>query len=235
MLRTGINHHQHHVDLFYGTPTPGNTAAEARYAQNRFSVTRQLRYSNDEKQRALDLALFINGLPIATFELKNNLTKQTVSDAVQQYRNTRSPREDLFQVGRCAVHFAVDEQEVMFSTKLAGKASAFLPFNKGGANGAAGNPVNPSGLKTDYLWQEVLAPHSLTDIIENYTQKVGNDQIWPRYHQLQVVRNLLDDAANRDVGQRYLIQHSAGSGKSKSIAWLCPSTDRPQERRPRPF
>ena len=220
VLRTGINHHQHHVDLFYGTPTPGNTAAEARYTQNRFSVTRQLRYSNDEKQRALDLALFINGLPIATFELKNNLTKQTVSDAVQQYRNTRSPREDLFQVGRCAVHFAVDEQEVMFCTKLAGKASVFLPFNKGGANGAAGNPVNPNGLKTDYLWQEVLTPHSLTDIIENYTQKVGDDQIWPRYHQLQVVRNLLDNAANHGVEQRYLIQHSAGSGKSKSIAWL---------------
>ena len=221
VLRLGINHHQHHVDLFYGTPTPGNTAAEARYAQNRFSVTRQLRYSNDERQLALDLALFINGLPIATFELKNNLTKQTVAAAVQQYRQTRSAREDLFQVGRCAVHFAVDEQEVMFCTKLAGKASVFLPFNKGSDDDGAGNPVNPNGLKTDYLWQEVLTPSSLTDIIENYTQKVGNDQIWPRYHQLQVVRELLDDAATNGAGKRYLIQHSAGSGKSKSIAWLC--------------
>ena len=117
MLRKGISHHQHHVDLFYGTPTPGNATAEERYTENRFSVTRQLRYSNDERQRALDLALFINGLPIATFELKNNLTKQTVSDAVQQYRQTRSPREDLFHVGRCAVHFAVDENEAMFCTK----------------------------------------------------------------------------------------------------------------------
>ena len=220
MLRKGISHHQHHVDLFYGTPTPGNSTAAERYSQNRFSVTRQLRYSNDEKQRALDLALFINGLPIATFELKNNLTKQTVNDAVQQYRQTRSPREDLFHVGRCAVHFAVDENEAMFCTKLAGKASIFLPFNKGHDDGAAGNPVNPNGLKTDYLWEEVLTPGSLTDIIENYTQKLDDTQIWPRYHQLQVVRNLLDDASSNGAGKRYLIQHSAGSGKSNSIAWL---------------
>ena len=220
VLRRGISHHQYHVDLFFGTPTPGNSTAAERYAQNRFSVTRQLRYSNDEKQRALDLALFINGLPIATFELKNNLTKQTVSDAVQQYRQTRSPREDLFHVGRCAVHFAVDENEAMFCTKLAGKASVFLPFNKGHDDGAAGNPVNPNGLKTDYLWEEVLTPRSLTDIFENYTQKLHDTQIWPRYHQLQVVRNLLDDAASNGAGKRYLIQHSAGSGKSNSIAWL---------------
>ena len=220
VLRKGINHHQHHVALFYGSPTPGNTAAEELYVQNRFSVTRQLRYSNDEKQRALDLALFVNGLPIATFELKNNLTKQTVRDAVQQYRQSRNPREDLFQVGRCAVHFAVDDQEAQFCTKLAGKASVFLPFNKGRDDDGAGNPVNPNGLKTDYLWQEALTPASLTDIIENYAQKVGRDQIWPRYHQLQVVRSLLQDAASNGAGKRYLIQHSAGSGKSNSIAWL---------------
>ena len=220
VLRRGINHRQHHVDLFYGTPTPGNTVAELRHAQNRFSVTRQLQYSNDEKQRALDLGLFINGLPIATFELKNNLTKQTVDDAVQQYRTTRNHREDLFHVGRCAVHFAVDEQEAKFCTKLAGKASVFLPFNKGSDNDGAGNPPNPNGLKTDYLWQDVLTPAGLTDIIENYAQKVGDAQIWPRYHQLEVVRKILDDAADKRAGKRYLIQHSAGSGKSNSIAWL---------------
>ena len=219
VLRKGTKHQQYHVDLFYGAPTPGNTAAAALHAQNRFSVTRQLRYSNDAKQRALDLALFVNGLPVATFELKNNLTKQTVDDAVQQYRNTRSPREDLFQIGRCAVHFAMDENEVRFCAKLDGKASVFLPFNQGSDDGA-GNPVNPNGLKTDYLWREVLTPRSLTDIIENYTQKVGDTQIWPRYHQLQVVRKLLRDAANSGAGKRYLIQHSAGSGKSHSIAWL---------------
>ena len=219
VLRHGVNHRQHNIALFYGTPTPGNTAAEERHSQNRFSVTRQLRYSNDEKQRALDLALFVNGLPIATFELKNNLTKQTVNEAVQQYRTTRNHREDLFQVGRCAAHFAVDEQEAQFCTKLAGKASVFLPFNKGSDDGA-GNPVNPSGLKTDYLWQEALTPASLTDIIENYSQKVGDTQIWPRYHQLEVVRELLQDATAHGAGKRYLIQHSAGSGKSNSIAWL---------------
>ena len=221
VLRRGISHNQHRsINLFYGSPTPGNTTAEERYTENRFSVTRQLRYSNDEKQRALDLALFINGLPIATFELKNNLTKQTVRDAVQQYRQSRNPREDLFQVGRCTVHFAVDDQEAQFCTKLAGKASVFLPFNKGRDDDGAGNPVNPNGLKTDYLWQEALTPASLTDIIENYAQKVGRDQIWPRYHQLQVVRSLLQDAASNGTGKRYLIQHSAGSGKSNSIAWL---------------
>ena len=220
ILRRGINHRQHHADLFYSTPTPGNTAAEQRHAQNRFSVTRQLRYSNDEKQRALDLALFVNGLPIATFELKNNLTKQTVDEAVQQYRTTRNQREDLFHVGRCAVHFAVDEQEAKFCTNLAGRASVFLPFNKGNEDHGAGNPPNPTGLKTDYLWQDILTPAGLTDIIENYAQKVGDTQIWPRYHQLEVVRNLLEDVATNGAGKRYLIQHSAGSGKSNSIAWL---------------
>ena len=220
VLRRGVNHQQHHVDVFYGTPTPGNIDAGARYAQNRFSVTRQLRYSNDERQRALDLALFVNGLPIATLELKNGLTKQTVDEAVNQYRNTRSQSEDLFYVGRCAAHFAVDEQEVRFCTKLVGKASVFLPFNRGNDDGGAGNPVNPNGLKTDYLWRDVLTPTSLTDIIENYAQKVDDTQIWPRYHQLEVVRELLQDAATDGAGKRYLIQHSAGSGKSNSIAWL---------------
>ena len=220
ILRKGIDHRQHHVTLFYGTPTPGNVTAAGRYAQNRFSVTRQLRYSNDEKQRALDLALFINGLPIATFELKNNLTKQTVADAVHQYRTTRNRREDLFHVGRCTAHFAIDEQEVRFCTKLDGKASVFLPFNKGRDDDGAGNPTNPDGLRTDYLWQEILTPESLTDIIENYAQKVESVQIWPRYHQLDTVRSLLADAAANGAGRRYLIQHSAGSGKSNSIAWL---------------
>ena len=168
---------------------------------------------------ALDLAIFINGLPIATMELKNSLTKQTAADAVEQYRNTRSPREHLFRQGRCAVHFAVDDQEVRFCTKLAGKQSEFLPFNKGVNNGA-GNPVNPDGLKTSYLWQEILNPVSLTDIIENYAQKVGDTQIWPRYHQLDLVRLILADVKTAGAGQKYLVQHSAGSGKSNSIAWL---------------
>ena len=229
VLRKGIAHAAHHVDLFYGAPSPGNERARERFEQNRFSVTRQLRYSRDETQRALDIALFINGLPVITFELKNNLTKQTVDDAVEQYRRDRNPREKLFELGRCIAHFAVDESEVRFCTRLAGKASWFLPFNRGWNDGA-GNPPNPNGLKADYLWCEVLTRQSLTDVIENYAQLVEsrNDktgrktrqQIWPRHHQLDAVRDLLNDAAEHGAGRKYLIQHSAGSGKSNSIAWL---------------
>jgi type I site-specific restriction-modification system R (restriction) subunit len=229
VLRSGIKHGAHHLDLFYGTPSPGNPKAAERFAANRFSVTRQLRYSRDETQLALDLGLFINGLPIATFELKNSLTKQTVEDAVQQYKRDRDPRELLFQFGRCVVHFAADDAEVRFCTHFKGKASWFLPFNQGWNDGA-GNPPNQEGLKTDYLWKRILTPRGLTDILENYaqiveienpkTKKKKREQIWPRYHQLDVVRKLLADAGVNGAGKRYLIQHSAGSGKSNSIAWL---------------
>jgi len=229
VLRKGIKHGPHGLDLFYGTPSPGNEKARGLYRLNRFSVTRQLRYSRDETMLALDVGLFINGLPVATFELKNSLTKQTVADAVQQYKRDRNPRERLFEFGRCVAHFAVDDHGVRFCTQLKGKASWFLPFNKGWNDGA-GNPPNPNGLKTDYLWKEVLTRDSLTNILENYAQvvvskdeKTGRKkkvQIWPRYHQLDVVRKLLADAGKQGAGQRYLIQHSAGSGKSNSIAWL---------------
>ncbi len=229
VLRHGVKDGAHHLDLFYGTPSPGNAPAAERYAQNRFSVTRQLRYSRDEAQRALDIGIFINGLPVATFELKNSLTKQTVEDAVEQYKRDRDPRERLFEFGRCVVHFAVDDHEVRFCTHLKGKGSWFLPFNLGWNDGA-GNPPNPGGLKTDYLWKRILTREGLTDILENYAQvietkdeKTGRKkrmQIWPRYHQLDVVRRLLTESQQRGAGKRYLIQHSAGSGKSNSIAWL---------------
>ena len=229
VLRKGIKDGPHHVELFYGTPSPGNPAATERYARNRFSVTRQLHYSRDETQLALDLGLFINGLPIATFELKNSLTKQTVEDAVEQYKRDRDPREKLFEFGRCVAHFAVDEHEVRFCTHLKGKASWFLPFNQGWNDGA-GNPPNPDGLKTDYFWTRLITRDGLTDILENYAQvvetkdektgKKKKEQIWPRYHQLDVVRRLLADTRRHGAGKRYLIQHSAGSGKSNSIAWL---------------
>ena len=229
ILRKGVKHGPRHVDLFFGTPSAGNETARARHKANRFSVTRQLRYSREQTRLALDLALFINGLPVATFELKNNLTKQTVNDAVEQYRRDRDPHDTLFELGRCVVHFAVDEHEVKFCTHLRGNASWFLPFNKGWNDGA-GNPPNPDGLKTDYVWREILTRESLTDVLENYAQilttkdeKTGRKtrtQIWPRYHQLDVVRTLLADVRRHGPSRRYLIQHSAGSGKSNSIAWL---------------
>ena len=220
VLRNGIKHGPNNdITLFYGTPTPGNTLAGERYRQNRFSVTRQLRYSSNKPNLSLDITLFVNGLPVATMELKNRFTGQTVADAVEQYKTTRSSQEFLFRVGRCAVHFAVDDEEVKFCTELKGKQSDFLPFNKGKDDGGAGNPVNPDGIKTAYLWEQILTPDGLTDIIENYAQMVGGKQIWPRYHQLDVSRKLLADVQENGAGQRYLIQHSAGSGKSNSIAW----------------
>ena len=229
VLRHGVKHGAHNLELFYGTPSAGNPQALERFEQNRFTVVRQLRYSRDDTQRALDIGLFINGLPVFTFELKNSLTKQTAADAVEQYKRDRNPREKLFEFGRCVAHFAVDESEVRFCTHLKGKASWFLPFNRGWNDGA-GNPPNPSGIKTDYLWRRVLARESLTNILENYAQvveakdektgKKKRTQVWPRYHQLDVVRRLLADAAAHGAGRRYLIQHSAGSGKSNSIAWL---------------
>lgn len=229
VLRKGVSDGALNFDLFYGTPSPGNAKSAALFAKNRFIVTRQLRYSTDETRRALDLCLFINGLPVATFELKNSLTKQTVDDAVEQYRRDRDPREKLFQFGRCVVHFAVDDAEVAMCTELRGKASWFLPFNKGWNDGA-GNPPNPEGLKTDYLWKEILTAQGLTNILENYAQivefkneRTGRKkrvQIFPRYHQLDVVRKVLAIVPTKGVGERYLIQHSAGSGKSNSIAWL---------------
>ena len=220
VLRKGVQHGPNEATLFYGTPTPGNTQAEERYRQNRFSVTRQLRYSANNQQLSLDIGLFVNGLPIATMELKSRFTGQTALDAVEQYKTSRSPQEDLFRLGRCAVHFAVDDEEVKFCTELKGKSSDFLPFNRGKENGGAGNPVNPGGIKTAYLWEEILTPDGLTDILENYAQKTNNRQIWPRYHQLDVVRKLLSDTKEKGAGQKYLVQHSAGSGKSNSIAWV---------------
>ena len=229
VIRKGVEHGPVHFDLFYGTPSPGNANAEQLHAENRFSITRQLAYSMDETRRALDLCLFINGLPIATFELKNSLTKQTVADAVEQYKRDRNPRERLFEFGRCVVHCAVDDSEVQMCTELRGKSSWFLPFDKGYHDGA-GNPPNPDGLKTDYLWKQILTPGGLTNILENYAQiveerdqrtgKKKRKQVWPRYHQLDVVRHALADVHTNGAGKRYLIQHSAGSGKSNSIAWL---------------
>jgi type I restriction enzyme, R subunit len=228
VLRKGISHGPAHVDLYKVLPTPADPASAENFQKNIFSVTRQVRYSNDERQRSLDMVIFLNGLPLITFELKNSLTKQTVQDAVVQYQTTRPPHELLFQLGRCMVHFAVDDAEVRFCTHLTGKDSWFLPFNQGHDSGA-GNPPNPHGLKTDFLWKRVLARESLANLVENFAQiveeadekgKTKRKQVFPRFHQLRSVRMLLQAARKEGIGRRYLIQHSAGSGKSNTIAWL---------------
>jgi hypothetical protein len=159
VLRHGVKHQKHSIDLFYGTPSPGNVTPVAKYSENRLSVTRQLHFSLDESKLSLDLAIFINGLPIATVELKNSLTKQNIDHAIRQDCNDRDPRERLFGFGRCIVHCAVDDSQVMMCTHLEGKKSWFLPFNKG-HNDGAGNPPNPGSLKTDYLWKLILTPTS---------------------------------------------------------------------------
>ncbi|WP_223624002.1 type I restriction endonuclease subunit R [Microbacterium sp. EST19A] len=229
VLRNGVDHHGLHIDLYYPTPVDGNEKAADLFRANRFEITRQVHHSVSNAGDAVDLVAFVNGLPVFTFELKNNITNQTVEDAVQQYQRDRDPREPLFAFGRTIAHFALDDQRARFCTELKGASSWFLPFDQG-FNDGAGNPPNPDGVMTDYLWRRVLAPSSLAGIIENYAQvviekspKTGkkvSKAIFPRYHQLEVVRRLLADVEVNGAGRRYLIQHSAGSGKSNSIAWL---------------
>ncbi|MDO4462865.1 MAG: type I restriction endonuclease [Bacteroidia bacterium] len=229
VLRHGIDHQTTQFTLYYPTPLAQNAQAVAQYNANIFAVTRQLHFSNKTPKDSVDVMLAINGLPVITMELKNSLTNQTVEDAVDQYKTDRSPKELLFMPKRCAVHFAVDDAEVRMCTELSSENSWFLPFNKGCDDGA-GNPVNPNGLKTSYLWEEILQKPRLSEILENYAQviyekKAGSTtpkdkMIWPRYHQLQAVSSLLADTQSSESGRRYLIQHSAGSGKSNSITWL---------------
>ena len=229
IIRKGVKYKNHTLDFYMVQPSDGNVEAAKSYNKNIFSVTRQLRYSGDYGKLALDLCIFLNGLPIITMELKNQYTKQNYSDAIKQYKTDRTPDELLFQFKRCIVHFAVDDNEVHMCTELKRDKSFFLPFNKGNNNGA-GNPNNPNGIKTDYLRKDILAKDCLANILENYvqiTEEKDEDtghksykQIFPRYHQLSVVTSLLADAKKDGPGHRYLIQHSAGSGKSNSIAWL---------------
>jgi len=228
VLRKGFRYISEIFDMYYPLPSELNPTAQEAYRQNIFCVTRQLFYST-QNQNSIDVMISLNGMPLMTLELKNHYTGQTVENAVRQYQTDRDPKEILLAPRRCAVHFAVDDDEIKMCTALAGKASWFLPFNKG-LNGGAGNPVNPNGLRTAYLWEDVLEKHSLSDIIENYAQviKIDDEQtgkekervIWPRYHQMDCVRSLLAATRSGGVGQRFLIQHSAGSGKSNSITWL---------------
>lgn len=229
VLRKGFRYITQLFDLYYVLPSELNPTAKRLYGENDFTVIRQLHYSSSNTLLSIDVVIFINGLPIITMELKNHFTGQTIDNAKVQYQNDRDPKDLLFKPKRCAVHFAVDDTDVAMCTKLEGKASWFLPFNKGN-NGGKGNPVNPNGLMTAYLWEEILTKHSLSNIIEDFAQvieekdeKTGKTKtkvIWPRYHQLDVVRRLLKETKEKGVGHRYLIQHSAGSGKSNSITWL---------------
>lgn len=229
ILRKGFKYKHRTIEMYMVLPSEGNREATALYEKNIFSVTRQLQYSKEYGRLALDMAIFVNGLPIMTFELKNQFTKQNASDAEGQYKKDRLPSELIFSFKRCLVHFAVDDNEIRMCTELKGEKSFFLPFNKG-YNDGAGNPPNPDGIRTDYLWKDILTKTELSNILENYAQvveekdedtgKKSYKQIFPRYHQLHVVKSLLSDAARDGTGHRYLIQHSAGSGKSNSIAWL---------------
>lgn len=228
VLRKGVKHRSYTFYLYSPYPTDLSVTAVAEYRKNKFCVIRQLFYSGDNNN-SVDVVLFLNGLPLITMELKNQLTCQDTAHAVAQYRNDRDPKDLLFMPKRCAVHFAVDDETVEMCTKLCGKDSWFLPFNKG-VNDGAGNPINPNGLKTAYLWEDILSKRSLSDIIEHYAQVVTEKDedtgkrkekiIWPRWHQLEAVRLLLKDTSQKAVGERYLIQHSAGSGKSNTITWL---------------
>lgn len=229
VLKGGLSINDAHLTLMYSAPYNDiNPEVAANFECNIFSVTRQLYYSSTDTRLSLDVVLFINGLPVATLELKNAWTGQQAYQAREQYRNTRDPHEPLFQFSRCLVHLAVDTDEVYMTTKLDGKKTYFLPFNKG-HNFGKGNPPNSNGHRSAYLWEEIFTRRSLTNIIEHFaklveekdekTKKVKKTLYFPRYHQLEVVRKLLQDVAANGVGQTYLIQHSAGSGKSNSITW----------------
>ncbi|HRP36723.1 MAG TPA: type I restriction endonuclease, partial [Candidatus Dojkabacteria bacterium] len=174
--RTGVTHGTTGIKLklFYDKPVSSLNPKDAEnYEKNIFSVTRQVHYST-QNEKSLDLVVFINGLPVITFELKNELTKQNVRDAIKQYKKDRDPKEELLKLAHCLVHFAVDTDQVWMCTHLKGESSYFLPFNKGNNNGA-GNPPNDTGIKTDYLWKEILTKDSITNIIQNYVQLIEEE------------------------------------------------------------
>ena len=242
VLKKGIALDDAHLTLLNTLPYNDlNPQIEKDFEANIFSITRQVHYSDSNPNLSVDIVLFINGIALATLELKNPWTNQNVYNAIKQYREDRDPNETLFKFARCLVHFAVDPDEVYMTTHLTGKSTYFLPFNKG-FNHGKGNPINPDGHKTAYLWEEILTRQSLANIVEHFailvkekdkkTKGTQNTELgksrtktekrtlfFPRYHQLDVVRQLINHAGNNGVGHSYLIQHSAGSGKSNSITW----------------
>ena len=252
VLREGVDVDNIHLTLFYPKPSAADSdVSKRKYAQNQFSLTRQQTFSVANPGLEIDIVLFVNGLPIFTFELKNPWTHQTAKyDGQKQYKSVeRNPKETLLNFGRCLAHFTMDKDEVFFSTRLNLGKTYFMPFNQGLPNGqGAGNPVNADGgYKTSYMWERILQKDMVSDIIMNYvcfdydeakTQKKvphimknAKKLIFPRYHQLDVVNKLVDNVSELGVGKTYLIQHSAGSGKSNSLTWLaykliktCPKT-----------
>jgi type I restriction enzyme R subunit len=230
VLRHGIKDFGIKFNLVYFPPASQiNPETQYQYRGNIFTIVRQLKYSQ-KNERSLDLVIFLNGLPIFTAEIKNPFTGQVVTNAIQQYRQNRDPREPLFAFRRCLAHFAVDPDLVYFTTHLEGPSTRFIPFNRG-KNQGAGNPPIFDNFSTAYLWDQVWARDSILNLLQFFIQeyeeeddegkKTGNTiLIFPRYHQLDCVRRILSHSKKHGTGQSYLIQHSAGSGKSNSIAWL---------------
>ena len=226
LLRKGLDVDDAHFTLFYVLPLASSgQSVKDNFDNNEFSVTRQVRYSLTNPREEIDMVLFINGLPFSTMELKNHWTGQNAKVHGQnQYKFKRDITQPLLNFGRCVVHFAVDTDEVYMTTKLDGGSTFFLPFNLGHNHGK-GNPPNPFGHKTAYLWDEVLTRESVANIIQHFVRFDGSEKdglskrnlFFPRYHQMNVVRKIIADASKKGVGQNYLIQHSAGSGKSNSI------------------
>lgn len=229
LLRKGLAVDDAHFTLFYVAPLQNSSQSiKDNFESNQFSVTRQLRYSMANPLEEIDMVIFINGIPISTIELKNHWTGQNAKvDGVNQYKNKRNITQPLLNFGRCFVHFAVDTDEIYMTTKLDGAKTFFLPFNLGN-NFGKGNPPNPFGHKTSYFWQDILRRESIANIIQHFVRFDGNENdtlskktlFFPRYHQLDVVRRLIKDTTQKGAGETYLIQHSAGSGKSNSITWL---------------
>ena len=232
VIRNGFTDYGVHFKLAFFQPETGlNPETKILYDKNRLKVYRQVHYSN-KNRNSIDIVISLNGIPIATIELKNHFTGQSTTNAKKQYNISRDPRELLFKFKkRALVHFAVDDEEVFMTTKIAGEKTFWLPFNKGNNKGK-GNPVNPNGYKTDYLWKDILTKDSILEIIQRFIHLQKEDieidgktyhkekMIFPRYHQLDVVRKVTANAKVTGAGRNYLIQHSAGSGKSNSIAWL---------------
>ena len=252
VLRRGVEvgSNKIRLKLFYALPSPSDSREAHRlYGLNEFSLTRQLTFSVENPGQEIDMALFVNGLPLFTFELKNLWTGQTArKDAIRQYREDRSPHDPLLHFGRCLAHFAVDKDEVFFCTHLDGKKSYFMPFNRGLPDGqGAGNPPNSNGYRTSYLWEHTLQKNTVSDIVAKFAtvdygeaktrkrvshiMKNARTLIFPRYHQLDAVERLVADVAQSGVGKTYLLQHSPGAGKSNTLTWfaykaigICPAT-----------